>query len=388
MRFISQPIAKIKGNITYIMKIAMMVRALLTTPVPRDIGYSPSTIAAQVAEGLQKLGHEITFFGPEGTKLDVTKIETKGLNPRVKDKDDFDQFLHDSDLFKKYIGALDDSVLAKDMLKRAKDGEFDCVMFHHFESAISYAAEFPSVPVVHVLHDYIDSDRKGVILQHATPNQYFVSISNSQRNTAPDINYLKTVYNGIDIEQFDYNPEPGDYLFFSGRITPSKGVAEAIQVAKATKRMLLLAGPLAKADYAYFDEYVRPHLDDQILYLGMLEKEQLVKYYQRASALLVPIQWEEPFGLTMAEANACGTPVIALKRGAVPELIVDSFNGFVATNIAEMILAVKQLHTIKRRNCRDHVKKFFTVEKMCKNYEKALLTLVDKPTKKSVKRIK
>lgn len=356
----------------------MMVRALLTTPVPRDIGYSPATIAQQIAEGMQALGHEVTFFGPEGTKLAVANIQTGGLSPRVKDKDEMDQFLHDSDLFKKYLGPLDDAILVKDMLKRASNGEFDCLMFHHFESALGYAAEYPNVPVVHILHDFIDADRKAVIARHATPNQHFISISNNQRANAPDINYLATVYNGIDIEQFEYNPQPSDYLFFSGRITQSKGVAQAIEVAKATKRMLLIAGSLVKADYGYFDEYIRPHLDDQILYLGMLEKEQLVKYYQRAAALLVPIQWEEPFGLTMVEANACGTPVIALKRGAVPEVIQDSYNGFVATSTAEMILAVKQLHTIKRKNCRDYAAKNFTVEKMCKNYEKALQSLVKK----------
>ena len=119
------------------MKIAMMVRALLTTPVPRDIGYSPATIAQQIAEGMQALGHEVTFFGPEGTKLAVANIQTGGLSPRVKDKDEMDQFLHDSDLFKKYLGPLDDAILVKDMLKRASNGEFDCLMFHHFESALN-----------------------------------------------------------------------------------------------------------------------------------------------------------------------------------------------------------------------------------------------------------
>lgn len=334
------------------------------------------------------MGHEVTFYGPEGTSLQVAKVQDCQLKPRATDRESFDQFLGDSDLFRRYIGALDDSVLAKAMLSAAAKGEYDCVLFHHFESAISYASGFPTVPVIHLLHDYIDSERREMITRHATPNQFFVSISNNQRVAAPETNYIATIYNGVNVDDYTFNSQPGDYLLFSGRITPTKGVAQAIEVAKATKKQLLIAGPLAKADFKYFDEEVRPHLDDQILYLGMLEKEQLVKYYQRAQALLVPIQWEEPFGLTMAEANACGTPVIALRRGSVPEVVVDSYNGFIANNTAEMILAVKQLPTIKRRNCRDHVKKNFTLEKMCEGYEKAFTAAIETVKKQQSTRTK
>ena len=388
MRLISQPSTLIRVKIGNIMKIAMMVRALLTTPVPNDIGYSPATVAKQVAEGLQALGHEVTFYGPGGTELNVHKIATCGLTPRVTNNDEYNKYLGNTDLFAKYLCALDDSVLIKDIMKKAQDGEYDGVLFHHFESAISIASEYPTVPVLHLLHDNLDPERKEIIYRHQTPNQHFISISNNQREKAPEANYLATVYNGIDIDQFEYNPEPGDYLFFAGRITPTKGVAEAIDVAKATKKTLLIAGPLLDADRAYFNEYVRPHLDDQILFLGMLAKDQLIKYYQRAQALLVPISWDEPFGLTMAEANACGTPVIAFRRGSVPEVIVDSYNGFVVTNTAEMIMAVKQLHTIKRMNCRAHVQKNFTIEKMCKGYEKAFQSLMKPAKTKSAKRTK
>lgn len=374
-----------------IMKIAMMVRSLLTTPVPTDIGYSPATIAQQVAEGLQARGHEVTFFGPEGTSLDVARIETCGIKPRVTNQKQFDDFLEDPDLFDKYLAALDDSVLVQAMLEGARNGEFDCVMFNHFESALGVAKNFPDVPIIHILHDFIDDSRREVLYRHATPNQYFVSISDNQRQNAPELNYAGTVYNGIDIDQFSFNSEPGDYLFFSGRLTPDKGVKEAISVARATKRQLLIAGSLSKAHYGYFDEYVKPYLDDQILYLGLLDKAQLTKYYRRASALLVPIQWQEPFGLTMAEANACGTPVIAYRKGSVPEVIEDSYNGLIVDNEAEMVMAVKQIPTIKRENCRKHVEKKFTLENMAKGYETVLQKVVDefksssnKPARKKV----
>ena len=358
------------------MKIAMMVRSLFTTPVPSGIGYSPTTVATTVAELLQKRGHEITFYGPEGTRLDVTRVETCGLWPLVNNQKEFDEFLSNTDLFHQYLLATNDNIMVKSIMERANQGEFDCVIFNHFESAMSIAGMFPDVPVVHILHDVIDEKRRILIEQNATDNQYFISISENQRNDAPDLNYLATVYNGIDTERFEYNPEPGEYLFFSGRITPDKGVKEAIQVAKATKRQLLIAGPLVQADYAYFEEHIKPHLDDKILYLGMLDKNQLVKYYRRAYALLVPIQWQEPFGLTMIEANACGTPVIAFRKGAVPEVIEDSKNGFIVDNTAEMILAVEQIRSLNRKNCRAHVEKHFTNDHMTAGYEKALKRII------------
>lgn len=361
----------------------MMVRSLFTTPVPEGVGYSPATVAATLAESLESLGHEVTFYGPEGTNLKVSHIETCGIQPEIKAQQDFDEYLGNTDLFHQYLLAANDNVMVKDMLERADKGEFDCVVFHHFESAMTIAGMYPNVPVVYILHDAIDAQRKTLIDKNKTPNQHFISISENQRNDAPDINYLATVFNGIDTEEFEFNSEPGEYLFFSGRITPYKGVREAIQVAVATKRQLLIAGPLAKADYAYFDEHVKPYLDDKILYLGMLDKGQLIKYYRRAYALLVPIQWQEPFGLTMIEANACGTPVIAFRKGAAPEIIQDSKNGFLVDNTAEMILAVSQIPTISRKNCRDHVVKHFTQEIMTKSYEKTFETVSQKSKTRS-----
>ena len=358
------------------MKIAMMVRSLFTTPVPQGVGYSPATVAKTLAESLEELGHEISFYGPEGTDLKVSHIETCNIWPKVRSQKAFDDYLGNTDLFHQYLLAADDNLMVKTMMERAQKGDYDCVVFHHFEGAMSIAGMYPDVPVVHILHDFMDEKRRNLIEANASPNQYFISISENQRKDAPDINYLATVYNGVDVEQFEYNSEPGEYLFFSGRITPDKGVKEAVQVAKATKRQLLIAGPLAKSDYAYFDEHVKPYLDDKILYLGMLEKDQLIKYYRRAYALLVPIQWQEPFGLTMIEANACGTPVIAFRRGAVPEIIVESKNGFIVDNTAEMILAVGQIPSIGRKNCRDHVLKRFSNERMTKEYEKAFKKVI------------
>lgn len=364
------------------MKIAMMVRAFLETPVPGNIAYSPAIVAKSVAEGLQSRGHDVTFFGPEGTKLDVSAVETLSLHSVAKSQDDMDEFVGVNDLFKDYLPALYDTYAAKNILKRAADGEFDCVLFNHFESALPIASLFPSVPVVYIVHDFIDGPRREAIELHSSPNQHFISISNSQRRDAPDLNYAATVYNGIDTELFKPDGDPDDYLMISGRVTPDKGVKEAVQIAMQTNRRLLISGQVSKPDYWYFEEYIKPFLNNRILFLGMLDRDQLVKYYQNAAGLLMPIQWQEPFGLAMTEAGACGTPVIAFNRGSVPEVVKDGKTGFIVNNSAEMILAIEKLPSIKRKDCRDHVVKNFSTEKMIDEYEVALTAIVsERPSK-------
>lgn len=368
------------------MKIAMMVRSFLPTPTPHGIAYSPATIARSVAEGLAQVGHDITFFGPDGTNLKDVTVETLGFRPFFKTMEDFDEQVSTTDLFSDYRFALYDNAMARQMLDRAQAGEFDAVMFHHFESVAALSALYPSVPIVIVLHDYMDNERVRMLDLNRSPNQYFISISNKQRQFAPDLPYAATIYNGIDPSRFIPCDKPSDdteYLLYSGRVAQIKGVKEAVQVAMQSKHRLLIAGNLSKQDYWYFDEHVKPYLDDRILYLGMLEKEQLIKYYQKAKALLVPIQWEEPFGLTMIEANACGTPVIAFDRGSVSEVIRNGETGYIVNNSAEMILAIEKIDRISSAACRKNVIKNFSVDKMVRSYEIALQSIIDNHTKNS-----
>jgi glycosyltransferase involved in cell wall biosynthesis len=269
------------------------------------------------------------------------------------------------------------------MFERAAAGEFDVLIFHHPESAMGFAKLYPTVPVLYILHDYLDEKRRQVIEMHHSANQHFVSISSSQRRDAPDFPYIATVYNGIDTELFSYSDKAEDYLIFAGRIVPEKGVKEAIQVALKTDRRLLIIGQVTPASQWYFDEHIKPHLSDKILYLGMIDKAQLVKYYQKAVALLMPIRWEEPFGLTMAEAMACGTPAIAFKRGSVPEVIEHGKTGFVVDNTAEMIEAIGNVGKINRLDCRRRVEKHFTNTLMIDNYERVLYQLAPNTTPKA-----
>lgn len=361
------------------MRIAMMVRAYLASPVPNDIAYSPSGVAIAIAEGLAKKGHQVTFFGPEGTQLRDVAIETSNIRPLATTQQQLDELAGATDLFKDYIPSLFDQRMAKNMFERAAAGEFDVLVFHHPESAMGFASLYPQVPVLYVLHDYLDEHRRQVIEMHHSPNQSFASISNSQRRDAPDFQYAATVYNGIDTEQFAYNSDAEDYLMYAGRIIPDKGAKEAVQVALKTGRRLIITGTIPVTEKWYFDEHIKPHLSDRILYLGMIDKDQLTKYYQKAAALLIPIRWEEPFGLTMAEAMSCGTPVIAFLRGSVPEVVVDGKTGFIVNSTAEMAEAVEKLGKINRQDCRRHVEQNFTLDRMVTGYETVLKELVTPP---------
>ena len=368
----------------------MMVRGFITTPPQNDIAYSPAGVAKAIAEGLAGKGHAITFFGPEGTTLDNgVVVETCNLRPIASTSIDLEKQIATSDLFSDYRFSLYDAVMARTMLERARGGEFDCVVFNHFESVLPLALLFPSVPIVYILHDNMDEARREVIEAHASSNQFFISISDSQRRNIPDLQYAATVYNGVDTEHFAFSDEHEDYLFMAGRIVPEKGVKEAVQIAQQTKRRLLIAGSLSPQNYWYFDEHIKPFLDDKILFLGMLGRDQLVKYYQKAAAVLTPIQWDEPFGLSMAEANSCGTPVVAFRRGSVPEVVDDGKSGYIVDNSAEMIMAIEKLNKINRKDCAARVRKHFSEEIMVNNYEHVLEEIIDnwkkpgsKPTKK------
>lgn len=176
---------------------------------------------------------------------------------------------------------------------------------------------------------------------------------------------------------FEFNDKAEDYLLYVGRITPEKGAREAIRVARAADKRLLIIGPVLQGYENYFDQHIRPELDDKILYLGHVERDGLPAYYEKALALLTPVQWEEPFGLTTIEAMACGTPVISLKRGAASEIIEHGKNGFLCDSLHDMIEAAGKISTINRKSCRTHVESKFATKQMVDGYESVFRRVVD-----------
>jgi len=349
------------------MKIAMMVRGYISAPGPADIVYAPIELAVKLSEGLQKLGHQVDFYGPAGTHLDVP-VHTRGIRALVHDYKEFDKLLSSIDLLSHYIPGLWDQYLSSEMFQLAAKGKYDLLHFHHPEAAMPYARLFPKIPIVYTLHDPITDWWKELFQMYHTQNQFYVSISNNQRKPAPQLPYIGTIYNGIDLNEFTFSEKHQDYLLFVGRIVPEKGAHKAVELAKKTKHKLIIIGPTYPDQLYYFENKIKPHLNDQIKYLGFMDHKHLVKYFQGAKAFLMPIDWEEPFGLTMIEAMACGTPVIATRKGSVPEIVAHGKTGFIVDSMKEMIAATAKIDKIDRQQCRNHVQENFTIQTMVQNY--------------------
>jgi len=369
------------------MKIATMVRGYITAPRPKDIVYAPIDLAVAISEHLTKRGHDVTYFGPTGSHIHTT-VETHGLAPLVHNQTEFDDLLHNVDLMTHEMPGLREHYYALDMFQRAQAGEFDLLHFHHPEVALPYAQLFPDVPVVYTLHDPIADWHKDSFHLYTSPNQHFISISESQRRPAPDLPYAATVYNGTDTEAFSFEKEHDDYLLFVGRVVSEKGIKEAVEIAQATDYRLFIIGPTYNDQREAYNRFVKPHLNEKILYLGFLEQQEVVRYYQKAKALLMPIQWEEPFGLTMIEAMACGTPVIGFNRGSVSEVVVHEKTGFVVNTLAEAIEAVDRTDEINSLACRRHVVDKFSIAKMVDGYEEAFHKIVGSQVLSPTRRFK
>lgn len=363
------------------LRIATMVSGHFTTPPPQEVIYAPMQIAVDVAQGLAKRGHEITFFAPEGSRIEGVALETAGLLPLKSDGGlpiMSGPSVGGGEIAK--IFNLWDQYLVAKMYQRAREERFDLFHFHPVDRAIPFALAIPDIPVAYTLHDPIYPWRAEVFRMFQTDNQYYISISDAQRKPAPDLNYAATVYNGMRLDDVPLSLEPEDHLIFVGRLTKEKGVAEAIEVAQKLSMELIIMGVPAKG--SYWDSKIKPNLGDSIRYGGILGHTELYKAYGRAKVTLVPIQWEEPFGLVIIESMACGTPVIAFRRGSVPEIVRDGVNGFIVDTVDEMVEAVKKIDTIDRAACRAYVEQHFSIEKMVDSYERVFHEIVEKHRRK------
>ncbi|MBL8158960.1 glycosyltransferase family 4 protein [Candidatus Saccharibacteria bacterium] len=360
------------------MKIATIVRGYIPAPRPESMIYAPIDLAVAITEQLVQRGHTVDYYGPIGTHLRASSVVTLNQRARVKDYDEFEAMLGDSEALAHNAPGLWDSIFVREMFERASRGEYDLLHFHHFEMALPFVHQYPDVKVAYTLHDPISPWMREMLETYQTPNQYFISISENQRQSAPDLPYAATVYNGIDLDRFTYSEEAHDeYLLFAGRIVPEKGVKEAIQVAQMTDRQLYIIGRVPPEHQGYFEQHIRPQLNEKILFLGFVAQEQVVRYYQKAKAFMMPVQWEEPFGLAMAEAMACGTPVLALRRGSVPEVVEHGKTGFVVDTLSDMAAAVDRLDTIRPEDCHRHVVERFSAAIMADHYEAVFASIIE-----------
>jgi len=326
------------------MKIAMLAPISWATP---PAGYGPwELVTSLLTEALVARGVDVTLFA---TLNSQTAAKLEGVIARG--------YSEDAEIDAKVSEALH----IAHVFERA--GEFDLIhnqadfMPHIFSRLVE-------TPVVTTIHGF--SSPKIVPAYAAYDDRVaYVSISDADRN--PALSYAATIHHGIPLDDFTFNPEGGDDLLFFGRIHPDKGAGEAIRAARVAGLRLQMAGLVQ--DEEYHAGEVAPFIDgERVLFHGVLGGEPRVRALGQAKALLHLIGFDEPFGLSVIEAMACGTPVIANNRGSMPELIIDGITGFLVENLEQAVAAIGRIGEIDRAACRAHVAQHFTVERMADEY--------------------
>jgi glycosyltransferase involved in cell wall biosynthesis len=323
-------------------RIAVLSPVAWRTP-PRQYG-AWETVASNIAEGLVSRGWDVTLFatGDSVTHARLHAVigrgyeEDRAIDPKVA------EYLHISEVFE-------------------HAAEFDLIHSHYDFMALCYT-RLVKTPVLTTIHGFSSPEIMPVYEKYR--DGYFVSISDSDR--APGLNYLATVYNGIDLSLYPLQKGGGD-LIFLGRIHPDKGVHLAIEVAVRGGWPLLIAGIIQ--DRTYFREQIEPHLNQKIRYIGPVDVAGKNVLFARARALLHLNTIPERFGLVLAEANAAGVPVIAMDLGSCREVIQDGQTGFLVNNAGEAVRALERVGEIDRDTCRQRVRKCFSMETMVGAYE-------------------
>lgn len=249
----------------------------------------------------------------------------------------------------------------------ADSDQFELIHNHCGENLMALAS-LAHCPMLTTVHGPMAGDSQ-IVWDHYPG--YYNSISYSGRDGFPDRNYRGVVYNGIDVESFPFRSQKEDYLLFLGRLSEEKGTHLAIEVARRRGERLVLAGKVDRVDREYFQEKVEPLIDgDRVRYVGEADAARKRELFVGARCLLHPVTWPEPFGLVMAEAMACGTPVIGLRMGSVPEVVAHGETGFVVDNLDEMIAAIDRLVEIDPSRCRQWVTDRFSIAQMTDGYER------------------
>jgi glycosyltransferase involved in cell wall biosynthesis len=348
------------------MKIAVVVPVEESVP-PAKYG-GTELVAYNQVEGLVANGHEVHLFATADSQTSGNLRPIFSEPVRKVAPDPRDAKLREA---YKYIavGKALELVLA--------EGDFDIVHNHIGWRWLPFQHLY-SAPTVTTLHGPLSAPYiQRVFLEY--PDSNFVSISDDQRKKMPELPVRATVYNGIDVEKFEYSESPGEYLAFLGRMSPEKGPKLAIEAAKRAGQRLIMAAKVDAVDLDYFKTEIEPQIDgDQIQFIGEVDHQGKVELLKNATALLALIQWDEPFGLFMIEAMACGTPVIAVPRGSVRELVVPEKTGIFVESVEEAAEAILRVHALSRSASRKRVEDHFSVKSMIKAYEEVYSSLVQR----------
>ena len=339
------------------MRIAQV--APLAESVPPKLYGGTERVVAWLTEELVDLGHHVTLFasGESRTRAELVPVWPRALrlgSPR-------------SDPAAAY------AALLESVARRASD--FD-IIHHHTDWIHLPLSTRLRVPFLSTLHGRLDHAGLPDALRHF-PQAPFISISDDQRRPLAHLNWLGTIYHGLPLSSLQPRFEPGRYLAFLGRLSPDKGPETAIRLARAAGMPLRIAAKLPRAERRYFKERIEPLIDgDQVQIVGEVNDRTKNSFLANAACLLFPIDWPEPFGLVMIEAMACGTPVIAFRRGSVSEVIDDGVTGFIVEDEPAALRALQRLADLDRRRVREGFERRFSSRQMAENYVRCYQALI------------
>ena len=327
--------------------------APLYESVPSPLYGGTERVVSYLTEALVSQGHDVTLFASGDS---ITKARLIAPCPRGLRLDDRCQ-----DYLAYHM------LLLEQVMRHAH--RFDLIHFHidYLHYPFSRRCRTPQVSTLHGRLDLRDL----APLYREYADMPVVSISNAQREPLPGINWQGTVYHGLPSDLLTFRERSGDYLAFLGRTSPEKGLDQAIEIARRTQRKLKIAAKVSKIDEEYFQQQVLPLIraaQPLVEFVGEIGGAAKAEFLASAYAVLFPINWPEPFGLVMIEAMACGTPVIAYRRGSVPEVMVEGETGFVVDTLDEAIRAVGQVATLDRRRCRRVFDERYTDDRMAAEY--------------------
>jgi glycosyltransferase involved in cell wall biosynthesis len=331
------------------MRIAQVAPLFESVP-PKYYG-GTERVVSYLTEELVRQGHEVTLFasGDSVTKAHLVAACRRSLR---LDKHCIDQLSHQV-------------LMLEHVFQRA--AEFDIVHFHvdYLHFPLTRREQLTHVTTLHGRLDIPDL----VPLYHEFRDIPVVSISNAQRVPLPWANWQATVYHGLPADLYRFRAQPGSYLAFLGRISPEKRVDRAIKIARQVQIPLKIAAKVDPVDKDYFESVIDPLLRGPLVeFVGEIGKGEKEDFLGNAYALLFPIDWPEPFGLVMIEAMACGTPVIAYRSGAVPEIMKEGHTGFIVKGLKDAVEAVRRVPELSRKRCREVFDRRFTAARMAHDY--------------------
>jgi glycosyltransferase involved in cell wall biosynthesis len=331
------------------MRIAQV--APLWESVPPKLYGGTERIVSYLTEELVRLGHDVTLFA-SGDSVTTARLEAACAHALRLNTGIFNRDAPMTMLMEQALG---------------KTGDFDIIHSHLDFMGFPLARRNPT-PTVTTFHGRLDlPELQPVFREYA--EMPMVSISDAQRKPVSWANWHATVYHGLPRDLYDFHPNPGGYLAFLGRIAPEKRPDHAIEIAKRVGIPLRIAAKVDPMDQQYFHTEIEPLLSDPLIeYLGEITDAEKNDFLGHAMALVCPYDWPEPFGLVLIEALACGTPVLAYRRGSIPEIIEDRGTGFICEGLDEMTATVQRISEIDRRRCRWSFEQRFSVERMAQDY--------------------